>query len=501
MPDAEMPVASTSGDIIRSDQHHDVLVLCLTCLIRWLAARRRNGAKDSNGGLQTDRASTLDPGEGLPSSPLSQPDPHDEPDPGHRDHRDQRSRGLIPLDEFKKAWKDLKFTHIYSSKAKSTSAESFMQQLYDACFQMAVVRMTVSDVQNVVKELTSAGVSLKGEETDEYVDTGCIPVPNTSTITLDEGEIREVTRWFNENQPVKDRLALFALWCCFAAQPAPLRIAVGQDLHQMVLVRVEERYREILGRWTGIIERECLCQRRGNDTDFVLVYAAMWKRGVFVFGSNVGGFTPGCLSGLGAYEDDETEEERALTRDLRFHVTSTLKGMGVEDIERLCGAYAASLKDVMVLREEPGVVGQEGGVGIADLKFGEELRRAVENGRERMRYQLYGAGGEGKMIAGFQKQMKRERAAERGGGAIISRVMQREKARKMDIRKKKKAMLEAMGLQEEKEEEKEEEEEMEGEDMPDLDFDGLAALVGDDVGDDDNDKDNDKDGNVEDNSG
>ena len=86
----EVPLSTTSADIMRSDQHHDVVALCLACLVRWLNRRRRSPSSPS--------ASTVAP---------------------------------VSLEELKAAWVDLKYSHIYSGKPKSMSSEGNMQQLYD----------------------------------------------------------------------------------------------------------------------------------------------------------------------------------------------------------------------------------------------------------------------------------------------------------------------------------------------------------------------------------
>jgi len=410
----EVPLSTTSADIMRSDQHHDVVALCLTCLVRWLNRRRRS-----------------------PSSPLAS------------------TVAPVSLEELKAAWVDLKYSHIYSGKPKSMSSEGYMQQLYDGCFQVAVVRLLASDVERVVGELREAGVSL-GEDAGDAGDAGDAELAKGSKSTEGAGvSVEELTRVFNEDQRVKDRLALFAMWCCFGAQP----VAASHGDHEMVLVRVEERYFDVMQRWTGIVEE---AGDSDAEADFALVYASMWKRHAFVFGSNMG-YTPiqQCLG------REETDAERELTRDLRFHITTTLKGMGIGHVQELCGEYASSLNDVLVGRNVPvDGLGDDPHVGIADLEFGKELGRLVDNSWEKMHYQLYGDGGEGRLFAGMGKSTKREERTV--SKDKVAKVMMRQKERKLDIQAKKRAMEEAMGL------ECEGEGEDEGEDMPDLD--GLAAF-------------------------
>ena len=379
-----MPKATTSTEIMRSDQHHDVFALCVACLAPWCARTARV--------LQA--ATTAKP-------------------------------PLFSLEDFKTAWRDIKFSHIYAAKPRSCSAEGYMQQLYDGCFQMAVVNMAVSDVERVVTALRAAGVLGDVEHESDGIGIDVAEV----------AEVAEVAAAFNGWQEVKDRLALFSLWALHGAQPSDSRS------HQMVLIRVEERYFDIIERWTRYVE--CVNDGSGREDlrDFVQVFASLWKQDAFCFGANVG-FTPSPVSHNPV--EKETEKERALVRDLRFHLSSTLRGMGVGTMALLCREYGAALRNVLVHAEDYGD-DSEHPLGIADLEFGSELGRLVDVQNQKIHYSLYGDGAEGRFFAGLGKATSSKRPVQ-STKASVSKVIQREKERKIDIRQKKKLMEEAIGL-------------------------------------------------------
>lgn len=410
-----MPVATTSAEIMRSDQHHDVFALCIACLARWCAKA---------GGKQL-----LEPGN------VTKPQ-------------------LFSWADFKTTWRDLNFSHIYAGKPKSCSTEGYMQQLFDACFQVAVMKMAVSDVERIMAALRGAGAI-----TDANSSSDMHGMDGFGLTTI-----------FNERQEVKDRLALFALWALHRAQPNQ------SQSHQMVLIRVEERYFDIIERWTGYVETANESHEREDLRDFVQVYASLWKQDAFCFGANVG-FTP--FSASHHLLNKETDKERALARDLRFHLSSTLRGMGVGTLEQLCGEYGSALRDVLVHAEE--YEDSEHPLGIVDLEFGSELKRLVDVQSQKIHCSLYGEGAEGRFFAGLGKTTSSKRPGQ-SAQASVNKVLQREKARKLDIRQKKRLMEEAIGLDSDDGKDDDGAERL-AEDMPDL-LDGLEDLIPNDGTDD-----------------
>jgi hypothetical protein len=373
-----MPVATSSAEIMRSDQHHDVFALCIACLAPWCV-----------------RAGVVRQAGTSPEPPL------------------------FSLEDFKTAWRGINFSHIYAAKPKSYSAEGYMQLLYDGCFQVAVVNMTASHVEQVVTALRGAGV-LDGVED-----------PANGRV-IDVAEVAEV---FNGWQEVKDRLALFALWALHGAQPS------HSQNHEMVLIRVEERYFDIVERWAEYVECASGGPEREDLRDFVQVFAGLWRQDAFCFGANLG-FTPFTTSHNVVQK--ETEKERALVKDLRFHLSSTLPGMGVGKMAALCAEYWSKLRDVLVHAEDY-VDDSEISLGIADLDFGSELVRLVDVQKEKIHFTLFGDGAEGRFFAGLGKMTSSKRPSQ-SAQVSFNKVMQREKARKIDIRQKKKRMEEAIGL-------------------------------------------------------
>jgi hypothetical protein len=403
-----MPRATTSTEIMRSDQHHDVFALCVACLAPWCA---RAGA------VHQAATSAKPP--------------------------------LFSLEDFKTAWRDINFSHIYAAKPKSCSAEGYMQQLFDGCFQMAVVNMAVSDVARVVTALRGAGVM--GDAEDQI---------NGRVI-----DVAEVAAVFNGWQEVKDRLALYGLWALHGAQPS--------QSHQMVLIRVEERYFDIIERWAGYVE----CANEGSERedlrDFVQVFASLWRQNAFCFGANVG-FTPFPMSHNQI--EKETEKERTLVRDLRFHLSSTLRGMGAGTMALLCGEYESALRNALVHAEDYGEDSKDC-LGIADLEFGSELGRLVDVQNQRIHVTLFGEGAEGRFFAGLGKTKSSKRPGP-SAQASVSKVMQREKAREIDILEKRKRMEEAFGLDHAKDDGREEDGDGGlAEDMPELPDDILDELI------------------------
>jgi hypothetical protein len=402
----------------RSDQYHDVGALCALCVARACVS-------------------------GVPDSTA------------------------ISLADFQRAWKDLKFSHIYSGKPRSGVSEGYMQQLYDACFLVAVVEMEEGDVRRVLGTLEGAGL-VEG---------------------MDDGMVRRVlTAWMC--QGIRDRLALFGLFCLYGAQPA----------HHVVLIRVEERYFPVMERFADAVlalqpeqgeQGERGVKRRGKQgkkqnesgDSFCDVLMSLWGQHAFVLGATVG-FTP--VEGVGRVEE-ESEKDRALARDLRFHLSSTLRGMGIGGVEGLCQEYKSALMNVLVRTGSYGTErGDDDVVGIADLEFGSELKRHVDVQSEKIHCTLYGEAPEGRFFAGLGKKHPSKKQRDEGvpgglGGSgaasmSVSKVMQREKARKIDIREKKKMMEQAIGLEHVDEELVDQEEPGAVEDMPDL-LDGLDDLI------------------------
>lgn len=194
--------------LLKSDQHHDVLVLFCLCV-----ARLSQGASGS-----------------LPS-----------------------------LLDVKTAWKDLKFSHVYSGKPKSGIVEGYMQLFYDACFHLAARGIEEEVLRQLLHELNDAGFVADPDE--EIVD---------KAINVCRGD--EFT----------DRVVLFALFCLHGAQPA----------NQMVLIRVEEEYFPVMERFVSYIS-----DSEGPD-DFCDVFISLWKQHAFVLGSTLGFAPTGNLPGI-----------------------------------------------------------------------------------------------------------------------------------------------------------------------------------------------------------
>lgn len=161
-------------------------------------------------------------------------------------------------------------------------------------------------------------------------------------------------------------------------------------------------------------------------------------------------------------------QDAAALRECRYHLDSTLRGLGTEYVKSMCHKYRSTLSNVMIDRDLDETPESYNLNGIADLSFGQEIHRFVSLAGNKIQYMLHNRrdGGKRRKRPVTQQIAKSKLPTKISGAAA---VLEREAARMRDIKVKKRRLEQQLGLLEKaKETELEEMESSGDEDMPDL---------------------------------
>lgn len=161
-------------------------------------------------------------------------------------------------------------------------------------------------------------------------------------------------------------------------------------------------------------------------------------------------------------------QDAAVLRESRYHLDSTLRGLGTEYVKSMCHKYRSTLSNVMIdraLDEDPESYNL---TGIADLGFGHEIHRFVTLASDKIHLMLHNKGRDGAKRRKKRAIQQSASVPSKMSGATA--VFEREAARVRDIKVKKKRLEQQLGLHEiQKEAEAETMQSSSGdEDMPDL---------------------------------
>lgn len=157
-------------------------------------------------------------------------------------------------------------------------------------------------------------------------------------------------------------------------------------------------------------------------------------------------------------------------RESRYHLDSTLRGLGTQYVESLCLQYRNALSNVMIDKRLDDTPESYSLRGIADLNFGYEIHRNVLLASDKIRYNLYGRE-HGNNVrrtrtsAGSKKPKKSQLSKSLAGA---NAVLEREQARARDISQKRKCMEKSIGLIQSTQTEVVKSSSDEDSDMPDL---------------------------------
>lgn len=135
-------------------------------------------------------------------------------------------------------------------------------------------------------------------------------------------------------------------------------------------------------------------------------------------------------------------------RESRYHLDSTLRGLGTQYVESLCSQYRSALSNVMIDKRLDDTPESYSLKGIADLNFGYEIHRNVLLASDQIRYALYGRENGGKVRRNSKSKSlssdPKARLSKSLAGA--NAVLEREQARARDINQKRKFMEKNIGL-------------------------------------------------------
>lgn len=208
-------------------------------------------------------------------------------------------------------------------------------------------------------------------------------------------------------------------------------------------------------------------------------FSKMWTTNAFCFGvsffkvsSSLGNkYHPGAGSiSLTAGLDPI---DAVTLRESRYHLDSTLRGLGTQFVESLCLQYRNALSNVMMDKKLDDTPESYNLKGIADLNFGYEIHRNVLLAADKIRFSLYGKEFSNKTRkAGKNIGIKKPKPRMAKSLAGANAVLEREQARARDIKQKRKCMERNIGLLDRHEEEAVRSSSDDDSDMPDL-WDGL----------------------------
>lgn len=156
-------------------------------------------------------------------------------------------------------------------------------------------------------------------------------------------------------------------------------------------------------------------------------------------------------------------------RESRYHLDSTLRGLGTQYVESLCFEYKNALSNVMIDKRLDDTPESYNLKGIADLNFGYEIHRNVLLASDRIRYSLYGreygvkSRKQSKSIGSKKPKVQISKSL-----AGANAVLEREQARARDISHRKRCMERNIGLVHRNREEKQKSSSDDDSDMPDL---------------------------------
>jgi len=165
-------------------------------------------------------------------------------------------------------------------------------------------------------------------------------------------------------------------------------------------------------------------------------------------------------------------------RESRYHLDSTLRGLGTQYVESLCSQYQSALSNVMIdkkLDETPESYSLK---GIADLNFGYEIHKNVLLASDQIRYALYGKEHGNKILKSrkYTPASGKPKARFSKSLAGANAVLEREQARARDINHKRRRMEKNIGLIESNKIEIAKSSSDEDSDMPDL-WESLPPVV------------------------
>ena len=219
------------------------------------------------------------------------------------------------------------------------------------------------------------------------------------------------------------------------------------------------------------------------DTDAKRILHTLWQNNAFCLGvsqtmtsriNNDSSHPVG--AGMGAVTPGMDPLDAVTLRESRYHLDSTLRGLGTHYVEAMCSKYRSALTNVMIDKEVDDSPESYNLKGIADLNFGHEIHRNVTFAAEKIQYLLHDGSHRGRkgMKSSFAQIMKPKTSGKGGAQAVF----EREAARARDISTRKRQLEEQIGLRREDDDEEHglHSSSSDDSDMPDL-FMGMDFMI------------------------
>ncbi len=214
--------------------------------------------------------------------------------------------------------------------------------------------------------------------------------------------------------------------------------------------------------------------KNAGNVEATQVFLKMWNCDSFSLGSSCMFTRVDLASGREAHGSFTMTpgldiQDAAALRECRYHLDSTLRGLGTEYVKAMCHKYRSALSNVMIdrdLDENPESYNLN---GIADLSFGQEMHRFVTLAGNKIQYMFHHKGRDGgkRRKKPVTQQITKSKMPLKMSGAAA--VLEREAARMRDIKVKKRQLEQQLGLLEkETEAESKDMQSTSDEDMPDL---------------------------------
>lgn len=187
------------------------------------------------------------------------------------------------------------------------------------------------------------------------------------------------------------------------------------------------------------------------DTDAKRILHTLWQNNAFCLGvsqtvtslANHNSSHP-LGAGIGAVTPGMDPLEAVTLRESRYHLDSTLRGLGTHYVEAMCSKYRNALTNVMIDKPVDDSPESYNLKGIADLNFGHEIHRNVTFAAEKIQYLLHDSSQRGRngKSSSFAKTLKPKPSGKSGAQAVF----EREAARARDISTRKRQLEEQIGL-------------------------------------------------------
>ena len=212
------------------------------------------------------------------------------------------------------------------------------------------------------------------------------------------------------------------------------------------------------------------------EKDAQHAFVKMWTENAFCFGASYFNKYPNtekqCHPGAGSISLTAGLDpvDAIALRESRYHLDSTLRGLGTQYVESLCSQYQNALSNVMIDKRLDDTPESYSLKGIADLNFGYEIHRNVLLASDQIRYALYGSENGGKIRKSIKSNSGSNEPKARLSKSLAgaNAVLEREQARARDINHKRRCMEKNIGLIQRDEIEKVDSSSGEDSDMPDL---------------------------------